>query len=497
MGLGVVLLGVFASPAAAVRTVTLETDNNTTGSVPGELRYEISQAVPGELVQIAPGVDPQLSPFLLVGGGQILIDDDVIIAGQGADQTTISVVFTSRIFEIFSMSSQADVTIRDVALAGGRAPDGAGGSGAVGSSGGAIVNSEDLTLDRVAFVSNSAGNGGSGTVGATSNPGGTGGTGGGGGFGGAILNTVGGDVTIMNSTFEDNTAGDGGNGGKGGNSSGGMISIAGNGGPGGVGRDGGAISNAGAMTVINSTFFSNESGRGGNGGNKGDVGDLGVGGNGGPGGDGAAIHQAGAGSLTLSNVTIAGNEAQPGGSPGTGAFGSPTAGAGGTGGGTFFNTGPSSIVVANTLYSLNTGTTGANCAGPGTVTVQGANLAFPAGSGCPGSFSSGNPQLGALVNNGGPTRTMALGGGSAAIDAAGPIGQATDQRGIARPQGARCDIGAFELQQATIPGSTCAGPPAVTPTLPTTSSALPPAKKCKKGRKLKKGRCVKKRKRRK
>ena len=69
------------------------------------------------------------------------------------------------------------------------------------------------------------------------------------------------------------------------------------------------------MTVINSTFFSNETGRGGNGGDNGDVGGFGIGGNGGPGGDGGAINQAGAGSLTLSNVTFAGNEASPGGPP--------------------------------------------------------------------------------------------------------------------------------------------------------------------------------------
>jgi hypothetical protein len=43
---------------------------------------------------------------------------------------------------------------------------------------------------------------------------------------------------------------------------------------------------------------------------------------------------------------------------------------------------------------------------------------------------------------------MALGAGSLAIDAAeDSLCPATDQRGIARPQGPHCDIGAFELQQ--------------------------------------------------
>ena len=55
--------------------------------------------------------------------------------------------------------------------------------------------------------------------------------------------------------------------------------------------------------------------------------------------------------------------------------------------------------------------------------------------------------LGPLRNNGGPTMTHALVPGSPAIDAvpgADPECTGTDQRGTARPQGAGCDIGAFE-----------------------------------------------------
>ncbi len=63
--------------------------------------------------------------------------------------------------------------------------------------------------------------------------------------------------------------------------------------------------------------------------------------------------------------------------------------------------------------------------------------------------------LGILQDNGGPTKTVALLPGSNAIDqgdlAFGCLGPdasslATDQRGVARPQGARCDIGAYELR---------------------------------------------------
>ena len=62
--------------------------------------------------------------------------------------------------------------------------------------------------------------------------------------------------------------------------------------------------------------------------------------------------------------------------------------------------------------------------------------------------------LGPLQDNGGPTFTHALLAGSPAIDARNPAApgsggnacEATDQRGVARPQGAACDIGAFELE---------------------------------------------------
>lgn len=68
-----------------------------------------------------------------------------------------------------------------------------------------------------------------------------------------------------------------------------------------------------------------------------------------------------------------------------------------------------------------------------------------------GDLVNRNPQLGALAENGGPTRTHALAPSSPALDAGKPQGAggcpppATDQRGVRRPQGARCDIGAFEL----------------------------------------------------
>jgi len=54
--------------------------------------------------------------------------------------------------------------------------------------------------------------------------------------------------------------------------------------------------------------------------------------------------------------------------------------------------------------------------------------------------------LAPLADNGDPTLTHALVPGSPAIDAAPNDAEcpSEDQRGVSRPQGAQCDIGAFE-----------------------------------------------------
>ncbi len=72
---------------------------------------------------------------------------------------------------------------------------------------------------------------------------------------------------------------------------------------------------------------------------------------------------------------------------------------------------------------------------------------------CAGRFERPNLMLGPLQNNGGPTLTHALLPGSSAIDAgnnaicaADPINN-LDQRGVIRPQGAACDLGAFEFSE--------------------------------------------------
>ena len=114
-------------------------------------------------------------------------------------------------------------------------------------------------------------------------------------------------------------------------------------------------------------------------------------------------------------------------------------------------------ILKNTIVANNA--PGGNCElfAAGIITDGGGNLVwgdtgFPT---CPGSV--GDPKLADLASNGGPTQTMALQAGSAAMDAgddaicaASPVNN-LDQRGFSRPHGAHCDIGAYEAGAAGPP----------------------------------------------
>jgi CSLREA domain-containing protein len=93
------------------------------------------------------------------------------------------------------------------------------------------------------------------------------------------------------------------------------------------------------------------------------------------------------------------------------------------------------------------------CWVPGTLGSLGHNLASDASCGLGTAL---DPMLADLADHGGSTLTRAL-PGSPAIDA-GDAGAcpAADQRGVVRPQGAGCDIGAFELEPVPA-GKTPAG----------------------------------------
>jgi hypothetical protein len=89
-----------------------------------------------------------------------------------------------------------------------------------------------------------------------------------------------------------------------------------------------------------------------------------------------------------------------------------------------------------------------------------------------GNITGQSAQLLPLAANGGPNQTRALPATSPALnagDAAFTAPPATDQRGLARVQGGRIDIGAFEVQDPVAPTTTTTTP--TTPTTPTTTPA--------------------------
>jgi hypothetical protein len=79
-----------------------------------------------------------------------------------------------------------------------------------------------------------------------------------------------------------------------------------------------------------------------------------------------------------------------------------------------------------------------------------------------------DPKVGALGNNGGQMDTMALLAGSTAIDTADAAAcPPTDEIGTTRPQGAGCDIGAYEVPVPVVATT----PPAAKPATPTVAVA--------------------------
>jgi predicted outer membrane repeat protein len=83
------------------------------------------------------------------------------------------------------------------------------------------------------------------------------------------------------------------------------------------------------------------------------------------------------------------------------------------------------------------------CDGSGVWTLSGRNILEDTSCGTT-NVTTADPLLGPLADNGGRTFTHALVGDSPARDAATGACPATDQRGVLRPQGSACDIGAYE-----------------------------------------------------
>lgn len=179
-------------------------------------------------------------------------------------------------------------------------------------------------------------------------------------------------------------------------------------------REGGGIGNSRPLTVVNSTFYNNAATMYG----------------------GGAINNSN--TLTISNSTFSLNTAA-------------------TSGGGISNYGGGTLHYANTIIANSSG---GDCFNNSTIGAHGNNLVE---DGSCSANLSGDPNLGALQWNGGPTRTMALLSGSPAIDAgddaicaSAPV-DGLDQRGASRPQGAHCDIGAYERAASLVVTNTSNG----------------------------------------
>lgn len=125
------------------------------------------------------------------------------------------------------------------------------------------------------------------------------------------------------------------------------------------------------------------------------------------------------------------------------------------GGGAFDIENQSPVSLTNTIISANHGESGAqSCqfAGGSPASFSGGhNIEDTTPTQCMMSSALGdevgvNPQLGELQDNGGPTDTEAIMSTSSALDAgSNAVCPSVDQRGVTRPQGAACDVGAYEL----------------------------------------------------
>jgi CSLREA domain-containing protein len=387
-----------------------------------------------------------------------------------------------------SFSSGALTLLRTAVTQNAAGPGGAGSTGTGGQGGAAVDDSSG---------NGGAGGGGAGGVGGLGQGGAGGATttsshtgGGGAGYGGSAgAGGAGGGVfaanrvAITSTLVAQNRTGAGAKGGDGAGSVGGVVTAvtggnlagsggvaySGDGGPGGAG--GGILATVVAATNVtvagNATAAGASSGAatGGTGGGAISSGTPGNGGNAttGAGGAGGAGGGLDSGNATIRNATITGNtlgvrgdagaatagrggSAPSGGtpgSPGTAAAGLPGIdGAGGALRAEATTTLANSIVAGNALLSCD-----------GTVVDGGHDIAVPDVA-CPGA--NVDPLLAALADNGGPSRTQALLPRSPAIDALPASGAncpATDERGVPRPQGPACDIGAYEVGVGAAAGS--------------------------------------------
>ncbi len=448
---------------AGVASASVKVVSSTADSGAGSLREALLGSSSGDTIRIPTPGDYNVT------SAELAVTTNVTIEGSGS---TVRIVGDgdNRVFNV----TAGNVTLSDLTVAGG------GLSGPVVNGGGIINAAGTLLLRDVTVTGNSVSNtsGGIPAGGGVFNQSGTlqivdsrisantaAVTPKGGGIpeGGGVANETG-SVTITRSSITGNTASiaepGGAPAGAGVESSGGMLTIldstvSANTNTGGSVAQGGGIAAFNTTTVIGGTTVS------GNTASEVGAGTI---------GEGGGIFQF-RGSLALLNSTIAANSAAGEFAEGGGLEARETnvgitnatiaanaASGPKAAGGNLLARDKATVKPQNTIIAGGTGATGLNCAvqTESVIQSQGHNLdslnecSFTA----TGDLVNADPLLAPLANNGGAaqTQTMALASASPAIDAAdGAACPPTDQRGVLRPAGAGCDIGAFEL---ATPGAT-------------------------------------------
>ncbi len=329
--------------------------------------------------------DPALAGgTLTLTSGQLAIDSPATIDASAAALITISGGSASRVFLVApgTVVSMNDLIISD---------------GAAAPTGGGILNFGDLSLERVVVTNNVQNAAGPASFDLG---------------GGGIYNGDGATLNLTDSTVSDNTSLNQPAGGIYGffNST---INITRSTVSGNLSGDvAGGLRSLGNSTVVDSTFSGNTS---------------------------TAWHGGGIfhtdGQLTVTHSTFSGNFAPAGTASGILVA---TVGA------------PANMTLTSSVMEGNGGAFACAIEGGGaaTITSGGSNVISDGSCNPIGSDQSfTDALLGPLADNGGPTLTHALVAGSPAIDTADAGScTATDQRGVARPQGAGCDVGSFELE---------------------------------------------------
>ena len=494
-----------AAPFGAATFQVTKTDDTDDGTC--DLDCSLREAIDAANTNPGADDVPVPAGNYLLNLGQLVVSDDVAITGTGQTSTIIDGNATDRVFWIQSevvadisgvtiqngyaylggggiYNGFGDLTLANSTVSGNYAYYSAGGidssgdltltnstvsgNSTVGYGGGIYTGENDLTLTNSTIVDNYAATGGGGifilrgylTLTSSAVSGNT---------GGGIRN-VDGFATLTSSTVSGNTGVHGG----GIFNWGGYLTLTNSTVSGNDARTGGGIRNRGrgTTTILTNTTVTENTAEKDGGGIRISGGYLGltnstVSGNAAY-NEGGGIHMTAHlyydSTVTVTNSTVSGNTAgvRGGGIANVGRFSPRPHGAtfaftnstvsgniASSYGGGIHNSSPwiSQTTLTNMIVADNSAPTDANCNGDD-ATSLGYNLADDASCGffATGDLVVADAMLGPLQDNGGPTETHALLAGSPAIDAGSPgcPPPATDQRGVLRPQGAGCDIGAFE-----------------------------------------------------